>query len=178
MKLRWKIDFAAFQTFSRLSQVTQLLKRRKFKLRLKIGDSAGVQTKMVEFIALPFPFSSQLGMWSFHVALSLGRQSNLQKCVMHVQSCCCTFWRSRYRRLHSFVRSLIFRRCKTAMLGQEKQRKLPFYDVRPLLFCPSTTLDPRWFGLGQNWAVTSPRETCLPSPDFARTTGQERTPRG
>ena len=166
MKGRWKIDFAAFQTFLRLSQVTWLLRRRKFKLQLKRGSRAGVHTKMAEFIALPFPFSSQLRMRSFHVALLLGRQSNLQKCVMHIQSCCCAFWRS-----------LTFRWCQTALLGQEKQRKLPFYDVRPLFFCPSTTLDPRWFGLGQNWALTSPREIRLPSPDFARTTGQERMPR-
>ena len=164
MKGRWKIDFAAFQTFLRLSQVTWLLRRRKFKLQLKRGSRAGVHTKMAEFIALPFP--SQLRMWSLHVALLLGRQSNLQKCVMHIQSCCCAFWRS-----------LTFRWCQTAMLGQEKQRKLLFYDVRPLFFCPNTTLDPRWFGLGQNWALTSPRETRLPSPDFARTTGQERMPR-
>ena len=166
MKGRWKIDFAAFQTFLRLSQVTQLLRRRKFKLQLKRGKSAGVHTKMAEFIALPFPFSSQLRMWSFHVALLLGRQSNLQKCVMHKQSCCCAFWHS-----------LTFRWCQTALLRQEKQRKLPFYDVRPLFFCSNTTLDPRWFGLGQNWALTSPREIRLPSPDFARTTGQERMPR-
>ena len=177
MKGRWKIDFAAFQTFLRLSQVTWLLRRRKFKLQLKRGSRAGVHTKMAEFIALPFPFSSQLRMWSFHVALLLGRQSNLQKCVMHIKSCCCAFWRSRCRRRRSFVRSLTFRWCQTALLRQEKQRKLPFYDVRPLFFCPSTTLDPRWFGLGQNWALTSPRQTRPPSPDFARTTGQERIPR-
>ena len=59
-KLRWNIDSASFQTISRLSQVAQLIKRREFRLEMRRGDRARVQTEMVEFIALPFPSSKNL----------------------------------------------------------------------------------------------------------------------
>ena len=49
---------------------------------------ARVQTEMVEFIALSFPYSSKLKVWSFHVVVVQGQQRNVQKSVMHVQSCC------------------------------------------------------------------------------------------
>ena len=57
-------------------------------LERKREDRARVQTEMVEFIALPFPFSSKLKIWSFHVVVVQGQQRNVQKSVMHVQSCC------------------------------------------------------------------------------------------
>ena len=38
-------------------------------LEMKKGDRARVQTEMVEFIAVPFPFSSKLKIWSFHVVV-------------------------------------------------------------------------------------------------------------
>ena len=81
---RWKIAPASFQTISRLSQVAQLLKRRKVMLELR----RGVQKEMVEFIALPFPSSKKLKIWSFHVVVVQERQRSVQKSVMHVQSCC------------------------------------------------------------------------------------------
>ena len=88
MKTRGKIDFASFQTsFSRLSQVVLLLKIREFWSELKREDRARVQTEMVEFIALPLPFSSKLNIWSFHVVVVQGQQRKSQKGVMHVQSC-------------------------------------------------------------------------------------------
>ena len=55
-------------------------------LERKRGDRAQVQTEMVEFIALPFPFSSKLKIWSFHVVVVQGRTRNVQKSVMHRQS--------------------------------------------------------------------------------------------
>ena len=60
-------------------------------LELKREDRARVQPVMVEFIALPFPFSSKLKIWSFHcfkVVVVHGLQRNKQKSVIHVQSCC------------------------------------------------------------------------------------------
>ena len=87
-KCRWKIDFASFHFFSRLFQGAQLLKRREFSLELKRRDRAQVLTEMVEFIGLPFPFPSKLKIWSFHVVVVQWRQRNVQKSVMHVQSCC------------------------------------------------------------------------------------------
>ena len=41
---------------------------------------------MVEFIALPFPFSSKLKIYSFPVVVVQGRQRNFQKSVKHVQT--------------------------------------------------------------------------------------------
>ena len=54
----------------------------------KKGDCAKVQTDMVEFIALPFPFSIKLKTWSFYIVVVQAQQRNLQKRVLHVQSCC------------------------------------------------------------------------------------------
>ena len=73
--------------FSRLFQGAQLLKRGEFWFELKRRDCARVLTEMVEFIALPFPFPSKLKIWSFHVLVMEERQRNVQKSVMHVQSC-------------------------------------------------------------------------------------------
>ena len=57
LRCRWKIHLSSFHTILWLSQVTLLLKRREFRLELKRGDRAQVQTEMVEFITLQFPFS-------------------------------------------------------------------------------------------------------------------------
>ena len=57
-------------------------------LQLKRGDRARVQREMVEFITLPFPYSSKLNIWSFHVVIVQKRQRNVEKSVLHVQSCC------------------------------------------------------------------------------------------
>ena len=57
-------------------------------LELKRGGHSRVQIEMVELIALPFPSSKKLKIWSFHVVVVQGRQRNVQKSVMHVQSCC------------------------------------------------------------------------------------------
>ena len=78
-----------------------------------------VLTEMVEFIALPSPFSSKLKIWSFHVVIMQRLQRNVQKSVMHVQSCCfahkfhCFFWRSRCRRRRSFVRSPLTKKARS-----------------------------------------------------------------
>ena len=60
----------------------------EFMLELKRGGRARVQTEVLEFIALPFPSSKKLKIWSFHVVIVQGRQRYVQKGVMHVQSCC------------------------------------------------------------------------------------------
>ena len=56
-------------------------------LELKRGGSARAQTQMVEFIALLFPSSKQIKIWSFHVVVVQGRLRNVQKRVMYVKSC-------------------------------------------------------------------------------------------
>ena len=57
-------------------------------LELKRGVRTRIQTQMVEFIALPSPFQKELKISSFQVVVMQGRQRNVQKSVMHVQSCC------------------------------------------------------------------------------------------
>ena len=57
-------------------------------LELKRRGRTRVQTEMVEFIALPFPSSKKLKIWSFHVVVVQGRQRNAHKSVIPVQSCC------------------------------------------------------------------------------------------
>ena len=87
-KRRWKIDFAPFETFLPLNQVTQLFESREVRSELKRGGCVRVQRERererVKFIALPFPSSSQIKIWSFHAAVSQGRQRNVQQSVMHV----------------------------------------------------------------------------------------------
>ena len=57
-------------------------------LQLKRGDCPQIQTEMLEFIALPFPFTNERKIWQFHVVVFQGWQRNVQKSLMHVQSCC------------------------------------------------------------------------------------------
>ena len=79
-------------------------------LELKRRGRTRVKTEIVEIIALPFPSSTKLKIWSFHVVVVEGRaaKKNVQKSVMHVRSCCfltkpTDFRRSRCRRRRSFV---------------------------------------------------------------------------
>ena len=69
--------FASFETFSLLHQVTQILEGKVVRLELKREDSARVQRET--FIALPFPFSNHLKIWSFRVVVVPGRLRNVQK---------------------------------------------------------------------------------------------------
>ena len=88
MKTSLKNRLLILLNFPRLSQFALLLKRREFWLELKRVNRARVQTEIVEFISLPFLFSSELEISLFHVVVVQGQQRNVQKSVMHVQSCC------------------------------------------------------------------------------------------
>ena len=57
-------------------------------MELKRTDCARVQVEMVEFINVRFPFPSKIKISSFNVVVVQGLQRNVQKSVMHVQSCC------------------------------------------------------------------------------------------
>ena len=82
------IDSASFQTISRLSQVAQLLKRREFMLKLKRGSPHPCLDRDGRIYCLAVPSSKKLKFWSFHVVVVQGQQRNVQKNVMHAQSCC------------------------------------------------------------------------------------------
>ena len=67
-----KIEFVSFQTFSRFFQVAQLRQSRETMSEREGGGGEGrirVQTKIVKFIALQFPLSSTLKIWSIHVVV-------------------------------------------------------------------------------------------------------------
>ena len=83
-KRPWKIDSASFQTISRSSKSPSYLKEGSLCWS---WSRASVQTQRVEFIALPFPSSKQIKIWSFHVAVMQRRLRNENYSVMHVQSC-------------------------------------------------------------------------------------------
>ena len=48
-------------------------------LELKGGDHPRVQTVMLEFIALPSPFSNERNIWPFYVAVVQGWKRNVHK---------------------------------------------------------------------------------------------------
>ena len=66
-----KIEFVSFQTFSRFFQVAQLRQSRETMSEREGGGEGRirVQTKIVKFIALQFPSSSTLKIWSIHVVV-------------------------------------------------------------------------------------------------------------
>ena len=90
-----KIECVSFQTFSRFFQVVQLRQSRE-TMSEREGEREGgggegrirVQTKIVKLIALQFPSSSTLKIWSIHVVVVKGQKRNVQKIVMDVQRCC------------------------------------------------------------------------------------------
>ena len=49
--------------------VALFLKRKNIRSERMRGARVGVQTEMLEFIALPFPFLSKLKFWLFHVVV-------------------------------------------------------------------------------------------------------------
>ena len=54
------------------------LKEGIFVFELKRRDRAQVQTDIIEYFALPFPFPSKLKIWSFHVVVVKGRHRNVR----------------------------------------------------------------------------------------------------
>ena len=73
-----KIEFVSFQTFSRFFQVAQLRQSRETMSeregkRERGGGRGGAQpssdSRIVKFIALQFPSSSTLKIWSIHVVV-------------------------------------------------------------------------------------------------------------
>ena len=81
-KRHWKIDSASFQTISPFSQVALLLKKREFRLELKRGGRARVQTEKAG--ALPFPSSKNLKL----VISRHSRAGKAKKCTKKRCRCC------------------------------------------------------------------------------------------
>ena len=83
-----KSGFALPQTLSRLFQLVQLVKCWQILLELnskRLYQSSG---KEKEGSCLVFTSSTKREITHFHVVVAQRRQRNIQKRVMHVQSCC------------------------------------------------------------------------------------------
>ena len=83
--------------------------------------------KEKESCCLLLPSSTKREIRQFHVVVVQRRQRNVQKSVMHVQSCCfaCLFCRSRCRRGRC-VNSLLFRWLTTSALAMFTLYQIPF----------------------------------------------------
>ena len=111
MKTSLKNSLHILLNFFAIIQFALLLKRREFWLELKRGDRALVLTEMVEFIALPFPFSRKLKIC--HFTSKLSTDSKNAWCTFRVVVFSLNpllFWRSPFRCHRSFVRSLLIGR--------------------------------------------------------------------
>ena len=84
----WKSEFALSQTLSRLFQLVYFVKCWQIFLELnskRLYQSSGIEK---ESCCLEFPSSTRREIRRFHVVVVQRRQKNVQKSVMHVQSCC------------------------------------------------------------------------------------------
>ena len=77
-KRHWKIDFTSFEFFRPYTKSPSYLKGGKLGWNWR-EETASDFKERVQFIALPFLFSNQLKMWSFHVVVVQGRQRNVQR---------------------------------------------------------------------------------------------------
>ena len=110
-KRHLKSEFALPQSSTRLSHLLQFV--RCWQISLEFNSKALLQRtgKEKESCCLLFTSSSKRGMRHFHVVVVPWRQRNVQKNVMHVQSCyfadpnllllCCSQCRRRLRCLSS-----------------------------------------------------------------------------
>ena len=112
-KRHWKIDSASFQTISPFSQVALLLKRREFRLELKRGGRARVQTEKAEFIALPFPSSKNL-------KLVISRRSRAEKAKKCTKKLCRCRRRCEMDWLDSWIKCLRPLEAKANMSAQSR----------------------------------------------------------
>ena len=88
-KRRWKSEFTLFQSSSRLLQVTNFVKCRLTLLTLNpYKDHIQVQKERGNFVVARVTSCLKREIRHFHVVVVQWRQRNVQKSVMHVQSCC------------------------------------------------------------------------------------------
>ena len=113
-KRHLKSEFALPQTLSRLFHLVYFVKCWQMFLELNSKGLYQSSGKEKESCCLLFPSSTKREIRQFHVVVVQRRQRNVQKSVMHVQSCCFAclnlllFCRSRCRRRRRCVNSLLF----------------------------------------------------------------------
>ena len=111
-KRHLKSEFALPQTLSRLFHLVYFVKCWQMFLELNSKGLYQSSGKEKESCCLVFPSSTKREIRQFHVVVVQRRQRNVQKSVMHVQSCCFAclnlllFCRSRCRRRRRCINSL------------------------------------------------------------------------
>ena len=83
-----KSEFALLQTLSRLFHLVYFVKCWQMLLELNSKGLYQSSEKEKESCCLVFPSSTKREIRHFHVVVVQRRQRNVQKSVMHVQSCC------------------------------------------------------------------------------------------
>ena len=95
-----KSEFAFFQSLSQLFLPTYFVKYRWTLLKLNSWEPYPNSEREINFRRCLFTSSIKREIKIFHVVVVQKRQRNVEKSVMHVQSCCfASFWRSRCRRV-------------------------------------------------------------------------------
>ena len=90
-KLLLKSEFALIQTLSQIFHLVQCLQFVKcWRIFLELNSKGLYQSsvKEKESRCLVFTSSTRRAIRQFHIVVVQRRQKNVQKCVMHVQSCC------------------------------------------------------------------------------------------
>ena len=87
-KRRWKGEFMFFQSSSRLLQVTNFFKCRRTLLKSNSQEAYPSSEGERKFRRRLCTSSVHREIRHFHVVVVQWRQRNVQKSVMHVQSCC------------------------------------------------------------------------------------------
>ena len=115
-KRRLKSEFAFIQSSSQQFQLTYFVKFRRTLLGVEFLKSISKSKRERKFRSSLFTSSIKREIRHFHAVFVLWRQRNVQKSVMHVQSCCFAnlnllfFWRSLCRRCRRILRSLLIER--------------------------------------------------------------------
>ena len=87
-KRHLKSEFALLQTLSRLLHLVYFVKCWQMFLELNYKGLYQSSGKEKQSCCLAFPSSTKREFRHFHVVVVQRRQRNVQKSVMHVQSCC------------------------------------------------------------------------------------------
>ena len=110
-KRHLKSEFALPQTLSRLFYLVEFVKCWQIVVELNSKGLHQSSGKEKESCCLLFPSSTKREIRQFHVVVVQRRQRNVQKSVMHLQSCCFA-----YLNLFFFCRSRCRRRCVNSLL--------------------------------------------------------------
>ena len=153
-KRHLKSEFALLQTLSILFQLVQFVKCWHFFLELNSKRLYRSSGKEKESRCLVFTSSTKREIRHFYDVVVQRRQRNVQKSVMHVQSCCFAnpnpllFCRSRWRRRRCCLSSLLHQRVHHPYVtrGIKKENLLKTTDSHD---CSIT----KRFYLGMGWGA-------------------------